>query len=198
MRAARQDSWSPEDDLILAETVLRHIREGSTQLMAFEEVGERLTRTAAACGFRWNATVRKQYKEAIVIAKQRKMESKNSRQTPSRGQAVFVSGNAEAGYLESHSVEDMIRFLNQQKRKLKALRQLERELELKDREIEMLRSRVGQLEGELDVARKEHSQVSNDYKTLIKIMERARKAAFLQEDGRDIVATETESIERIG
>ena len=35
----RQDAWTDEDDLLLAETVLRHVREGSTQLNAFEEVG---------------------------------------------------------------------------------------------------------------------------------------------------------------
>lgn len=41
MTAVRQDAWSSEDDLILAEVTLRHIREGSTQLAAFEEVGEK-------------------------------------------------------------------------------------------------------------------------------------------------------------
>ena len=28
MTAIRQDAWSPDDDLILAEVTLRHIREG--------------------------------------------------------------------------------------------------------------------------------------------------------------------------
>ena len=51
----RQDAWTDENDLLLAETVLRHVREGSTQLNAFEEVGDKLNRTSAACGFRWNA-----------------------------------------------------------------------------------------------------------------------------------------------
>ncbi len=59
MTANRQDAWSHEDDLLLADTVLRHIREGSTQLAAFEEVAEALSRTSAACGFRWNSTIRK-------------------------------------------------------------------------------------------------------------------------------------------
>ncbi len=38
----RQDAWTDEDDLLLAETVLRHVREGSTQLNAFEEVGDQV------------------------------------------------------------------------------------------------------------------------------------------------------------
>ena len=66
MVKVRQDAWSHEDDLLLAETVLRHIREGSTQLNAFEEVGDHLNRTSAACGFRWNAEVRK-IRETILL-----------------------------------------------------------------------------------------------------------------------------------
>ena len=54
MPGSRQDAWTQDEDLILAEIVLRHIREGSTQLIAFEEVGKKLVRTPAACGFRWN------------------------------------------------------------------------------------------------------------------------------------------------
>ena len=47
----RQDAWTDEDDLLLAETVLRHVREGSTQLNAFEEVGDQLNRTSLALWF---------------------------------------------------------------------------------------------------------------------------------------------------
>src|SRR5699024_2774464 len=56
-------------DIILAETVLRYIREGKTQLEAFKEVAKELSRTSAACGFRWNASIRKQYQDAITQAK---------------------------------------------------------------------------------------------------------------------------------
>ena len=56
MTKQRQDAWSEENDLLLAETVLRHVREGSTQLNAFEEVGDKLnaerigdTKDGAAC-----------------------------------------------------------------------------------------------------------------------------------------------------
>lgn len=69
MSKRRQDSWTSEEDLFLAETVLRYIRKNKTQLEAFKEAGKKLSRTAAACGFRWNATLRKQYVEAIEIAK---------------------------------------------------------------------------------------------------------------------------------
>ena len=81
MTAARQDAWTPDDDLLLAEVTLRHIREGGTQLGAFEEVGEKLGRTSAACGFRWNSFVRKKYEAAIQIAKAQRKQRKQSQRT---------------------------------------------------------------------------------------------------------------------
>ncbi len=74
----RSDAWTHEDDLLLAETVLRYIREGGTQLQAFEEVGDQLNRTSAACGFRWNAEVRRLYEPAISIAKKQRKERKRA------------------------------------------------------------------------------------------------------------------------
>src|SRR3954465_8344987 len=76
MSPTRQDAWSQDEDLLLAEVVLRYIREGGTQLQAFEEVGKQLTRTSAACGFRWNSFVRKQYKSGIELAKKQRKELK--------------------------------------------------------------------------------------------------------------------------
>ncbi|MDF2854790.1 MAG: hypothetical protein K0Q87_641 [Neobacillus sp.] len=70
----RQDAWTDENDLLLAETVLRHVREGSTQLNAFEEVGDKLNRTSAACGFRWNAVVRHRYEKALQLAKKQRKQ----------------------------------------------------------------------------------------------------------------------------
>lgn len=70
----RQDAWTDENDLLLAETVLRHVREGSTQLNAFEEVGDKLDRTSAACGFRWNAVVRHNYEKALQLAKKQRKQ----------------------------------------------------------------------------------------------------------------------------
>jgi prespore-specific regulator len=90
MVATRQDAWSEDDDLLLAEVTLRHIREGGTQLSAFEEVGYRLGRTAAACGFRWNSLVRKKYESAIQIAKAQRQQRK------SRGRSRYVPENEPA------------------------------------------------------------------------------------------------------
>ncbi|MFP3441702.1 Prespore-specific transcriptional regulator RsfA, partial [Pantoea sp. SIMBA_133] len=57
---------------------LRHVREGSTQLKAFDEVGDRLSRTSAAVGFRWNAIVRDRYEQALKLAKKQRKEMKRA------------------------------------------------------------------------------------------------------------------------
>ena len=69
MNGSRQDAWTSEEDHILANTVLRYIREGGTQLDAFKEVALQLKRTPAACGFRWNANIRKIYEDKVEQAK---------------------------------------------------------------------------------------------------------------------------------
>ncbi|WP_138415028.1 RsfA family transcriptional regulator [Aquibacillus sediminis] len=78
MNNTRQDAWSQDEDILLAETVMRYIREGKTQLEAFKEVGKRLSRTPAACGFRWNASVRKKYEKAIELAKKDRKQQAES------------------------------------------------------------------------------------------------------------------------
>lgn len=79
MNATRQDAWTKDEDILLADTVLRYIREGKTQLEAFKEVAQKLSRTPAACGFRWNATIRKQYEQEVQMAKEeRKKGNRNN------------------------------------------------------------------------------------------------------------------------
>ncbi|MGN4817021.1 RsfA family transcriptional regulator [Bacillus cereus group sp. MYBK163-2] len=75
MVISRHDSWTSDNDLLLARIILKNIRSGRTQLAAFKEVAKKLNRTPAACGFRWNSYVRKQYEEEVQQAKRnRKIE----------------------------------------------------------------------------------------------------------------------------
>ncbi|MEK4305436.1 RsfA family transcriptional regulator [Oceanobacillus sp. M60] len=72
MNDTRQDAWTEEEDRLLADTVLQCIQEGRTQLEAFKEVAEKLSRTSAACGFRWNAKIRKQCQDQVQAAKDKR------------------------------------------------------------------------------------------------------------------------------
>ena len=70
------EEWTEKEDVILAETVLRHVREGSTMIAGFEESGKKLNRSCAACGFRWNAVVRHDYVSAFALAKKVRVKKK--------------------------------------------------------------------------------------------------------------------------
>lgn len=96
MKETRQDAWTKEEDDLLAETVLQYIKNGNTQLEAFKEVAGKLARTPAACGFRWNATIRKQYESAIQYAKEerKKVSSQALR-------ALQASNDPEKNAIES-------------------------------------------------------------------------------------------------
>lgn len=74
MYVTRQDAWTKEEDHILAETVLRFIREGKTQLEAFKLVANQLSRTSAACG---SAGMRHLEKNIVMqLKRQKKRERK--------------------------------------------------------------------------------------------------------------------------
>ena len=91
MVISRQDSWTNDNDLLLASTVLQNIRNGGTQLVAFKEVAKLLARTPAACGFRWNSYVRKQYQEEIQQAKQnRKVGNSMSPTQQKKKQTLYL------------------------------------------------------------------------------------------------------------
>lgn len=194
MTAVRQDAWSPDDDMILAEVTLRHIREGSTQLAAFEEVGQRIARTSAACGFRWNSCVRKRYDEAISIAKQQRQKRNYLKKqgmpvlgdNPSLPVEDGEAGKHEHVSAESLSMEAVIRYLRQWKNSVQELtrqvRALEKELRDKDEQLTELRQENERLGKEVSEVQTDYRVVNDDYKALIRIMDRARRLAFLSEE----------------
>lgn len=187
----RQDAWSPEDDLLLAETVLRHIREGSTQLNAFEEVGDALNRTSAACGFRWNAEVRNKYVHAIELAKRQRKERKRAlanqakRKTnklPAKTTETDSSLMMEREETKSTiTLESVIHFLQSLQKDYYDTHESKRKIEKLEAENNKLKDEINSLERELSITKKKLKTVEEDYKTFIQIMERARKMTVLEE-----------------
>lgn len=111
MMKLRQDAWTEENDLLLAETVLRHVREGSTQLNAFEEVGDILERTSAACGFRWNAVVRYNYEKALQLAKKfRKEKLRHAKGEDAKKKLLYTP--SESSYIQTDVSSNFDRYLN--------------------------------------------------------------------------------------
>lgn len=191
MTTTRQDAWTQDEDLLLAEVVLRSIREGGTQLQAFEEVGKKLSRTAAACGFRWNSTIRKQYKTGIELAKkQRKEIKKNSELEPKEQEfaieSSFIPNKETEGpsqMVEEEIVfEEILVYLNKLYEKSQGLKEYEESLETYKEKIIELEHKLKDVTTENIRLEKEFYTMENDYKALVEIMERARKMVILKDE----------------
>ncbi|MED4202693.1 RsfA family transcriptional regulator [Neobacillus mesonae] len=191
MSSTRQDAWSQDEDLLLAEVVLRHIREGGTQLQAFEEVGKQLSRTAAACGFRWNSYVRKQYKSGIELAKKQRKELK-LQPVPSETMAAADTEQpkSEPAVLEKAvenrkiSFASVIEFLEELNRKAVSQEGMEDERDKSIEKIKELEKKTYYLAAENERLSKNLKAIEEDYRSLIEIMERARKMVVLQEEDK--------------
>ncbi|WP_050182883.1 RsfA family transcriptional regulator [Domibacillus robiginosus] len=179
----RQDAWSEDNDLLLAETVLRHVREGSTQLKAFEEVGDILNRTAAACGFRWNAVIRSQYEKALGLArKQRKQHFRHLQKKESTRNLHVVLDNdpADQIIIEDTSpslltMRDIIAFLKNMDASQADYESLRQELDTVKREKAAIEVKYAELE-------KRAVMMKEDYEEIVKIMNRARKMVIFEEE----------------
>jgi len=197
MTKVRQDAWPHEDDLLLAETVLRHIREGSTQLNAFEEVGDILNRTSAACGFRWNAEVRNKYVQAIELAKRQRKERKRQKATRGNTKALTPVSLPSQQATSEHaliideeersglSMADVIQFLHQYENNQSQTNSIQYELNRKSEENKLLEEQVATLNQELSKTKKRLAMMEEDYQTFIQIMDRARKMTVLEEEKLD-------------
>ncbi|TCP30478.1 RsfA family transcription factor [Scopulibacillus darangshiensis] len=192
MSTIRQDAWSHDEDLLLAETVLRHIREGSTQLAAFEEVGQQLSRTSAACGFRWNSLVRKQYDSAIALAK----KQRKTAQAKNKAAAVSKQKDADTANVEPRAEAEYDRFdMTSEKLNLEGVIAYLKQLNDQTVQQPRLQNKVNELTYQLNVAQGENAELKksfdklnrdyllmkDDYKALMQIMDRARKMAGTNE-----------------
>ncbi|WP_456277396.1 RsfA family transcriptional regulator [Bacillus sp. AK128] len=203
----RQDAWSEENDLLLAETVLRHVREGSTQLNAFEEVGDILNRTASACGFRWNAVVREQYEKALALAKkQRKQRLRTMGQgKPAKKQLLYTppepamteptnivtpvssTTSLPTTYMQetgSLSLDDVIHFLSGLRGNRYNVTMTQHENEALRLENEQLARKNEELERQVLKLEKDSQTIEEDYQTLMSIMNRARKLVLFEDEER--------------
>lgn len=192
MSIARQDAWNQDEDLLLAEVVLRHIREGSTQLRAFEEVGRQLSRTSAACGFRWNSFVRKQYKSGIELAKKQRKEYKTQENPQLNDEIELEIENVNVskplperellGNLQvksSISLQEVIAFLKEKEEIAQLYQQDQQHHSI---EYENLKLENTRLREENETLQTQLISVEEDYRALLQIMERARKLIVHEED----------------
>ncbi|MFB1081212.1 RsfA family transcriptional regulator [Jeotgalibacillus sp. JSM ZJ347] len=155
----RQDGWTSREDQLLKEKVLGHIEQGSTQLNAFEEVALELNRTPAACGFRWNSSLRKECQKQISEAKRVRYAKRREEEK----KAVEKSSDWNA--------EQLIQKMNQWISRLENSQPAE-DLALKAEEAEKERER---LEKDNQFLKEQITELKEDYHALLYLIEKARK-----------------------
>lgn len=173
--ATRSDAWTPDDDERLAALVLYHIKTGSTQLRAFEEAANHLGRTAAACGYRWNGVVRKNFRAEIEQAKQERKEFQRSAPT---GESSHLEQAQVKSITTSESMKEIIQFLQnydeQYHKLLSHLHTLEADKQSLQNQLRELEHRMTNHSETTDEPLTPE-QLEEDSKVLFAIMERARK-----------------------
>ncbi|MEW9501408.1 RsfA family transcriptional regulator [Jeotgalibacillus marinus] len=162
MMKVRQDGWTEAEDKWLEEAVLSHIKSGSTQLRAFEEIAQRVNRTPAACGFRWNSSIRKECQQQIDQAKKERYASRKTSSPTTR-----AMGSSPLEWPADEMVKQLGHWIDritthehsvdwQQKYQM-----TQRELDTITKEKEELENKVQGLE--------------EDYRALLYLIEKARK-----------------------
>lgn len=172
----RQDGWSHSEDCFLADTILTYIKNGSTQLKAFEEVGRKLSRTAAACGFRWNSYVRRHYQEEIHQAKIARQKGENKIVEQKVEEASGVDKKKSDAIAAQIDFETCLKFLQRLGRKLQG--HSFEEFDGIAVENNQLRNTILSLAKERDVLEKQLAEIKDDHQTLLSYFEKARRMAI--------------------
>ena len=97
----RIDSWTHEQDVLLAETVLQFMEQGDTALNAFHAYSKLEDRTPGASAFRWNTVVRTHYKEQIHAIRKERNQKKRSQwiSNISKAQTATIPNKEESEQL---------------------------------------------------------------------------------------------------
>ncbi|MGG1650496.1 RsfA family transcriptional regulator [Paenibacillus sp. NRS-1775] len=158
----RQDAWTNREDELLATIILSNIKDNKTQLNSFEEVGEKINRTSAACGFRWNSALRHQYKDEIRIAKEERMLNKRDTVNKKTDKPIISS---ESNFTQN--IDILISTVNKIKDEYLHMQET----------IRKMKNKITELTIELEEAKKQNRPLTatEDLDSLIKILHRAEE-----------------------
>lgn len=105
----RKDSWSAEEDKLMAQTVLEFVKENKSQLEAFEEVSKKLKRTKSAIAFRWNSKIRKEFsKDLKKVKKSKEKITAYSKNSPALKEHTKAVTNKPKEAVTINTKEDLI------------------------------------------------------------------------------------------
>ncbi|WJH37094.1 hypothetical protein N6H14_16315 [Paenibacillus sp. CC-CFT747] len=153
----RKDSWSAEHDNLLTDIVFSYLENGSTQLKAFEEAAEKLGRTPAACGFRWNSAVRKHHLDALLAFKGAKKGRHRVKQEVAISHGNYKTKSGKKPLAEVFAY----------------IKELEQAVAKQQKEIEQLRNQIKHDD--------DRYIASEDIQTLTRIITHARQNGYLNQ-----------------
>lgn len=187
LKISRKDEWTEEHDLIVAETVLRNVRQGRTQTKAFEEVANKLNRTLAACSFRWNNTLRYKYETALELAKKASRtneaekegvevkennlsflnkEKEKKAKKPKREKSNKAKSMKEK---ENYTFEEIVKLMN------KTYKEMTDKMMNLENKVVALENENNELKQENEDLKNKNSYSNEDYEQLVKIINKARE-----------------------
>jgi len=153
------DIWTEDDDVMLAETILRNVRNGKTVMDGCREMEQQTEgkRTASASKFRWFTKLVDQYKAGYELAKQEGKAAKERKKKKvnkgERFEEIMQTVLEKTDEVEKEvSPDDFVilakKFKQQQEAK-------EKSLSNNEKQINELTRKVQKLEGQLKDAKKE-------------------------------------------
>lgn len=203
-KVKRNDSWTAEEDVLLAKTLLETVKAGGTQLTAFKSVGEKVGRTSAAVGFRWNSEVRKRY--ASELAEAKKIAKENKKKVDNQVNAVISATEPKEAKNENSTsnsssenrpassdakitaqpeppfeIEKAIKFLEFINQNYAQPELAEENKELKGK-VRALNEENEQLKKELQQLKKEFASFNEEYEAIMRLLKKGKKLSGVLEE----------------
>jgi prespore-specific regulator len=147
MNAVKGRRWTPEEDQLLSEFVLHTISQGGTQLTAFSEVGKKISRTAGACGFRWNAVLRNQNPTSYTEAKKKRvytqLEKKRKLKVDTFSEAIELLKQTEQAWVKQQKdVTRLTQSIAKTKQKVNDIKQNNQKFQQENNAVEWVQQEV--------------------------------------------------------
>lgn len=179
--------WTDDDDLLLAETVLRRVREGDSVIDACREFEEKTKgrRTSQASKFRWHTRLKDQYAGAYELAKKDGKKARDfARRKVNQGEryADLVENVLDKDSDREIVLDDILvlikQYKNQEESKGMSNDKFEKETDKLRREKDKLNIELKRTKEELKQTKEALVEVDTNYRKLIDALKVLKNAGI--------------------
>lgn len=169
--------WTAEDDNILAETIQRLTKEGSSIKDAIAEAANILGRSPGACQFRWTTKIKQELEDQTITIDSIPVDLKEIKQ-----------------YLKAKQVWHTLDLIQETINLKKQLEDKEQLIQYIKQENQELKEELKQMKAMIDP---KALTITKDYQTLIEIIQRARELTLFEEEKVTFKMETNGNIERV-